>query len=85
MIAKSIKASSSIIDGEIVALDENGMQCFEQLENHKRDCVIIYFAFDLIFLDGKSLTDVPLIERKAKLKQILPKTWSEDLDLLIMF
>jgi len=73
-IAKSIKASTAVIDGEIVALDENGVQCFEQLQNHKRDCSIIYFAFDLVFLDGVSLTDVPLIERKARLKRIPPKS-----------
>src|SRR4030095_1592546 len=71
-IAKSIKASTAIIDGEIVALDENGVQCFEQLQNHTRDCSIMYFAFDLVFLDGESLTDVPLVERKANLKRILP-------------
>jgi bifunctional non-homologous end joining protein LigD len=46
-IAKSIKASSAILDGEIVAIDETGAQVFEQLQNHKRDCFIIYFAFDL--------------------------------------
>jgi bifunctional non-homologous end joining protein LigD len=73
-IAKSIKASSAILDGEIVAIDENGAQCFEQLQNHKRDCFIIYFAFDLIYLNGRSLTDVPLLQRKLQLKQILPKT-----------
>ena len=32
IIAKSIKASSAIIDGEIVAIDEDGAQCFEQLQ-----------------------------------------------------
>lgn len=74
MIATSIKASSAIIDGEIVAIDGNGAQCFEQLQNHKRDCAIIYFTFDLMFLDGESLIQVPLIERKAHLKRILPKT-----------
>jgi hypothetical protein len=73
-IAKSIKASTAIIDGEVVALDENGVQCFEQLQNHKRDCAIIYFAFDLMFLNGESLTDLPLIERKKHLKRILPKS-----------
>src|SRR6185369_13945029 len=66
-IAKLVKASTAVLDGEIVALDENGVQCFEQLQNHRRDCSIIYFAFDLMFLDGESLTDVPLIERKAHL------------------
>jgi bifunctional non-homologous end joining protein LigD len=74
VIAKSIKASSAIIDGEIVAIDEDGAQCFEQLQNHRRDCFIIYFGFDLLFLNGESLTEMPLLERKAKLKRILPKS-----------
>jgi bifunctional non-homologous end joining protein LigD len=73
IIWKSIKASSAIIDGEIVAIDGTGAQCFEQLQNHKRDCAIIYFAFDLMFLDGQSLTELPLLERKALLRRILPK------------
>jgi ATP-dependent DNA ligase len=76
IIAKSIKASTAVIDGEIVALDENGVQCFEQLQNHTRHCAILYFAIDLLFLDGESLTNVPLIERKAQLKRILPKSLS---------
>jgi bifunctional non-homologous end joining protein LigD len=49
-------------------------QCFEQLQNHKRDCFIIYFAFDLLFLNGENLTELPLLERKAQLKRILPKS-----------
>jgi bifunctional non-homologous end joining protein LigD len=73
-IAKSIKASTAVIDGEIVALDEEGAQCFDQLQNNKRDYAIIYFAFDLTFLDGESLNEVPLLQRKAQLKRILPKS-----------
>jgi bifunctional non-homologous end joining protein LigD len=72
-MAKSIKATTAVIDGEIVALDTNGHQCFDQLQNHKRDCPILYFAFDLVFLESESLTEVPLILRKAHLKRILPK------------
>jgi bifunctional non-homologous end joining protein LigD len=75
-IAKFIKASSAIIDGEIVAVDNNGLQCFEKLQNHGHDCFIIFFAFDLVFVDGESLTEVPLIQRKAKLKKILPRIQS---------
>jgi len=73
-IAKSIKASTAILDGEIVAVDENGEQCFEQLQNHRRDCAILYFAFDLLFLDGENLTDLALIQRKAHLKRVFPKS-----------
>ena len=73
-IAKSIKASTAVIDGEIVALDENGAQCFDQLQNRKPACAIIYFAFDLMFLDGQSLNELTLLQRKAQLKRILPKS-----------
>jgi bifunctional non-homologous end joining protein LigD len=73
-ITKSIKAASAILDGEIVALDENGTQCFESLQNHKRDCFIIYYAFDVVFVDGESLADQPLLDRKARLRRILPKS-----------
>jgi len=73
-IAKSIKASTAIIDDEIVALDENGVQCFEQLQNQTRDCAILYFAFDLLYLDGESLTDLALIQRKPHRKRIFPKS-----------
>jgi ATP-dependent DNA ligase len=68
------KTRQQLFDGEIVALDENGVQCFEQLQNHTRDCSIIYFAFDLVFLNGESLTDLSLIQRKANLQRILPKS-----------
>ena len=75
IINRRSKHQKAILDGEIVAPGkENGTRCFEQLQNHKRDCVILYFAFDLLFLDGESLTDVPLIQRKAHLKRILPKS-----------
>jgi len=48
-IAKSIKASIAIIDGEIVALDENGVQCFEQLPNHAiaRSSTLLLISFSL--------------------------------------
>jgi bifunctional non-homologous end joining protein LigD len=74
MIARSIKASSAIYRWRDRCHRWKRAQCFEQLQNHKRDCEIIYFAFDLMFLDGESLIELPLIERKAHLKRILPKS-----------
>ena len=77
------KYRQRLSDGEIVALDEDGSQCFEQLQNHKRDCFIIYFAFDLLFLNGKSLTEVPL-NAKPNSNEYYPKAWLEESGLLIM-
>ena len=57
-ISKSIKAATAIIDGEIVALDESGLHCFNDLRYRNRDgrCVIVFYAFDLLYLDGNDLT-----------------------------
>jgi bifunctional non-homologous end joining protein LigD len=73
-VAKSIKATKAILDGEIVALDEHGMPCFDRLQFRKgRPCSIVFYAFDLLYLDGFNLTQCPLIARKTALKRILPK------------
>ncbi len=75
-IAKAIKANTVIIDGEIVALDLAGVPCFDGLRSRGTvaDCVIVYYAFDVLHLDGRDLTRIPLISRKAALKKILPKS-----------
>ena len=73
-IAKAIKAETAIIDGEIVALDENGLPHFEGLRSRRlRSYSIVFYAFDLLYLDGFDLTACPLVKRKALLKRILPK------------
>jgi bifunctional non-homologous end joining protein LigD len=73
VIAKSIKGQSAILDGEIVGLDEHGVPCFENLQNRKR-CVIVYFVFDCLMLNGNDLRNEPLIFRKGVLKRILKKS-----------
>src|SRR5436305_5714049 len=66
-------AKQAIIDGEIVALDERGMPRFQLLQNKLRlrsgsyaaggKAQIVYFVFDLLYLDGYDLTACPLVER----------------------
>jgi bifunctional non-homologous end joining protein LigD len=62
-----------ILDGEIVAMDENGMPRFQFLQNYERrpDVLIQYYVFDIIYFDGYDLTHVPLLERKKLLEQLL--------------
>jgi bifunctional non-homologous end joining protein LigD len=55
-IASSIKATSAVLDGEIVALDENGFPCFNKMRSRRADCEIVFYAFDLLNLDGRDLT-----------------------------
>ncbi len=73
-IAKSIKAEVAVLDGEIVALSKDGVPCFEGLRSKSSaGYSIVYFAFDLLALEGNNLTQLTLTERKAALRKILSK------------
>jgi len=69
-----IKAESAIIDGEITAIDQDGLPCFDELKRTRRTCAIVFYAFDLLELNGEDLRGLPLLKRKAALKRILHKT-----------
>jgi bifunctional non-homologous end joining protein LigD len=72
--AGKLKVRSALIDGEAVALDAKGRGSFQALQGALKGAptTIDYFAFDLLELDGEDLTGLPLLNRKAKLKAILP-------------
>ena len=64
----------ALIDGEVVALDEAGAPDFAALqaalsEGRTRD--LVYFAFDLLFAQGEDLRDLPLGDRKTRLRALL--------------
>ncbi|HUR59987.1 MAG TPA: non-homologous end-joining DNA ligase, partial [Opitutaceae bacterium] len=68
----SVKATSALLDGEIVALDGNGKPSFQLLQNRKsHGSAIVYYAFDLLSLDGEDWRKRPLEERKTKLAEIV--------------
>jgi bifunctional non-homologous end joining protein LigD len=68
-IAKHLHVESAVIDGEIACVDDGGRPVFRDLLFRKKQCVFI--AFDLLFLNGKDLRTLPLVERKAALKKLL--------------
>jgi bifunctional non-homologous end joining protein LigD len=72
---KSIK-KNAVLDGEIVVFDEKGKPNFQKLQNYKSNdkYTIQYYVFDILELDGKSLVNNTLIERKDILKGILPES-----------
>lgn len=76
MDAAKLKVRSALIDGEAVVLDANGKSSFQALQGALKGApaTIDYFAFDLLELDGQDLTGLPLIERKKKLRAIVPPT-----------
>ncbi len=81
--ASWIDAEQAIVDGEVVALDEAGRPDFgllqERISGGRRatsataahEVPLVYQAFDLLYLDGRVLTDVPLEDRKRLLRSVL--------------
>ena len=65
----NLPAESAILDGEIVCLNEHGVSQFNQLLGRKAEPV--FYAFDLLWLDGTDLRELPLIERKHQLAQLV--------------
>jgi bifunctional non-homologous end joining protein LigD len=65
----------AVIDGEIVVFDENNQPSFQKLQNYAStsSATIHYFVFDILNLDGKDVTGMPLLERKELLQSIIPK------------
>jgi bifunctional non-homologous end joining protein LigD len=83
-LPKLVNAKSAILDGEVVVLDEQGRPSFSLMQQrtgiraHGRqaaarpDLPIIYYVFDVIYLDGYDLRRVALDDRKRVLRQIVP-------------
>ena len=62
----------TLVDGEIVALDENGRISFNLLQHHRsKASAIQYYVFDLLIYRGKSLLNVPLRTRQQLLSEAL--------------
>jgi bifunctional non-homologous end joining protein LigD len=74
-IAKALERlkHEAVLDGEVVVLDDEGHSRFEWLfrRNGQREGRLVYYVFDLLFLDGQDLRALPLHRRKALLKRTL--------------
>jgi len=81
-LPQAVKAESAIVDGEIVAFDENGVPSFQLLQNHtgfrraaalkgEKPQSLSFFAFDLLYLDGYDLRKAATIDRRQLLSSII--------------
>jgi bifunctional non-homologous end joining protein LigD len=77
LAATRLTAGRVILDGELVALDPTGRPSFQALQ-HRRAMssrhVVVYYAFDLLHLDGRDLRSAPLTDRRALLSQVVNRT-----------
>ncbi len=67
---------SAILDGELVVLDKRGKPDFQAMQNYQKSGKgdLVYEVFDLLYLQGQDLRELPLIERKERLEQFLKES-----------
>jgi bifunctional non-homologous end joining protein LigD len=82
-LPRSVKARRAVLDGEIVALDDEGRPSFSLMQQRtgfrpgkhrlpgREGVPVVYYAFDLIYLDGYDLRRVPLDQRKQLLESVI--------------
>ena len=64
---------STILDGEIVALDKDGVPRFQLLQRWQKrpTAPVVYYLFDLLWYDGRDLTGKTVLQRRKKLNEII--------------
>jgi bifunctional non-homologous end joining protein LigD len=71
---EGLAVEAAVLDGELCALDERGVADFQRLQNSLSDGAAaghVYYAFDLLHLNGQELRSAPLTERKRALAELL--------------
>ena len=65
---------NAVLDGEIVSLRENGKADFSSLQGWRSeaDGILIYYVFDILWYEGKSLLELALDQRRKILRSVLP-------------
>ena len=69
---EELPVKEAILDGEVVALDSEGRQNFRHLLAGQGN--LHYAAFDVLWVNGKDLRDLPLTRRKRALNRLVPAT-----------
>jgi bifunctional non-homologous end joining protein LigD len=81
-LGRELGSADAVLDGEIVAFDDAGRPSFERLQGRMNlasegairrrmaDCPVTYLIFDLLYLDGRSLLDLPYAERREQLEAL---------------
>jgi bifunctional non-homologous end joining protein LigD len=72
-ISRAARSPDCVLDGEVCALDEQGRSSFSAMQQGKPGTPIVYYAFDVLELDGEPLVDLPLVERRKRLERLLDR------------
>ncbi|MCV7301059.1 ATP-dependent DNA ligase [Mycobacterium barrassiae] len=69
-LAADLADHQVILDGEAVALDERGVPSFSEMQNRKRSTRVEFWAFDILYLDGRSLLNAKYSDRRRVLEAL---------------
>ncbi len=72
----ALRVKNAYVDGELCALDTGGVPVFSRLQaetDEGRTNELVFFAFDVLYLNGESTAGLPLIERKKHLQRLFRK------------
>jgi DNA ligase D-like protein (predicted ligase) len=74
--ASRLRAGSAVLDGEIVAVDSEGQPSFQALQHRGAHpgVTVMFYAFDLMHIDGEDLTREPLLARQDRLRQVVERS-----------
>jgi bifunctional non-homologous end joining protein LigD len=74
--ARDLRAATAVVDGEIVAVDAHGQPSFQALQHRGAHPghVAVFYAFDLLHVDGEDLTSLPLERRRARLPAVVAES-----------
>jgi bifunctional non-homologous end joining protein LigD len=70
-LAKAVRSPECVVDGEVCALDEQGRPSYSAMQQGKPGTPIVYEVFDVLEIDGTSVLDLLLTERRKRLEQLL--------------
>lgn len=68
-LEQAVRTPSCVLDGELCALDERGRGSFSAMQQNTGQ--LVFYAFDLLELEGKPLVGLPFSERRSRLKELL--------------
>jgi bifunctional non-homologous end joining protein LigD len=75
-LLRALPLKTAYLDGELCALSPDGVPAFSRLQAAMDEgCTddLVFIVFDLLFLDGKSMAELPLLSRKERLRSLLPR------------
>jgi len=68
-IGRATRSPDCVLDGEVCALDEQGRSSFSVMQQGSGP--LVYYAFDVLEIDGEPVLDLPLTERRDRLRRLL--------------